>query len=186
MSAGLALSNPRCTLLGSLCMIIQSLVDRSALNSELRAELGRSEGVSPLENEGWSSCLDWRQSCPLSFGTGLCVRVWKGVFALQSPGQPPLESWPSQSTAVPPSPPSAWPEGLWVGTRGLQSWCFSAALAWSLTLRENLGFPSLALSLHPTSHLMASHYSRGPWTALGTLARPSSSTLGSLCVLELF
>lgn len=35
-------------------MIIPSLVDHSALNSELRSELGRSGGdcVTPLENEG--------------------------------------------------------------------------------------------------------------------------------------
>lgn len=145
MSAGMPLNNLRCSLLGFLCMPTSSLVDNPTLNSRAESRtLQQWWGpVSPLDNEEWSSCLNWYSLAALLCMGLYCCTCLKRCVPYRSikttSGIMVCSFW-----AVPPSAPCSLARGALVGILGLWSWCFSFLSSSGMTLRENLGFPSRA------------------------------------------
>lgn len=171
-------------------MIAPSLVGHPGLNSQLRAELGRSRGL----------CLHWKLRVEVAAWPeySIAIPLWTGLYCslclkrcVPRGVRDISYLWPHGFPILLPCcplPTSSWPRGvLWVGPLGLWSWCFSAALAWSLTLRVNLGFASQIPV--PPPHFWSEWLSfvpedlELPW---GLWPKPEFKCRGSLCILELF
>ena len=119
MGVGLALSQPSCTLLGFLCMIAPSLVGHPGLNSQLRAELGRSRGL----------CLHWKLRVEVAAWTeySIAIPLWTGLYGslclkrCVPCGVRDSYLWPHGFPILPPCrplPTSSWPKGALGGSFG--------------------------------------------------------------------